>query len=100
MGGKEQQMISCEVIEKPGWWREISLGTIIFLSLGPALPLLWVAVTEASWPLTGGFTLAVWRSFVVATAVTLMSLLAGVPAGVLSALYDFPGRRILLALLA
>src|SRR5438132_978630 len=100
MGGKEQQMISCEVIEKPGWWREISLSAIIFLSLGPALPLLWVAVTEVSWPLSGGFGLAIWRSFVIATAVTLFSLLVGLPAGLLSALYDFPGRRILLALLA
>jgi iron(III) transport system permease protein len=100
VGSKEQQMISCEVLEKPGWWREISLSAIIFLSLGPALPLLWVAVTEVSSPLTGGFGLAIWRSFVVATAVTLISLLAGIPAGLLSGLYDFPGRRILLALLA
>ena len=92
MGGKEQPMISCEVLEKPGWWREISLVTIIVLSLGPALPLLWVALTETSSPLTGGFGLAVWRSFVVATAVTLISLLAGIPAGLLSGLYDFPGR--------
>src|SRR5215471_13586459 len=100
MGGKEQPMISCEVLEKPGWWREISLVTIIVLSLGPALPLLWVALTEASSPLAGGFGLAVWRSFVVATAVMLISLLAGIPAGLLSGLYDFPGRRLLLALLA
>jgi iron(III) transport system permease protein len=100
MGGKEQPMISCEVLEKPGWWREISLVIIIVLSLGPALPLLWVALTEASSPLTGGFGLAVWRSFIVATAVTLISLLAGIPAGLLSGLYDFPGRRLLLALLA
>src|SRR5215471_207042 len=100
MGGKEQPMISCEVLEKPGWWREISLVTIMVLSLGPMLPLLWVAVTEALSPFTDGFGLAVWRSSVVATAVTVISLFAGIPAGLLSGLYEFPGRRLLLALLA
>src|SRR5215468_6238093 len=93
-------MISCDVLEKSGWWREISLATIILLSIGPALPLIWVAISEASSPLTGAFGLAIWRSLVVATAVTVISLIAGLPVGLLSGLYRFPGRRILLALMA
>jgi iron(III) transport system permease protein len=41
-----------------------------------------------------------WHSLVVAAAVTLISLIAGLPAGVLSALYEFPGRQVLLAFMA
>ncbi|HZR76181.1 hypothetical protein [Bradyrhizobium sp.] len=100
MGGKEQPMISCEILEKPGWWRTVSLVAILFLSLAPTFLLLWAAVGEGSLPFTSGFAAAMWHSVVVAAAVTLMSLVAGLPAGLLSALYEFPGRQILLALMA
>jgi iron(III) transport system permease protein len=93
-------MISCEILEKPGRWRTVSLLTILFLSIGPALLLLSVAVSEGPLPITSAFAMAMWRSMVVAAAVMLVSLVAGLPAGLLSALYEFPGRQILLALMA
>jgi iron(III) transport system permease protein len=93
-------MIPCDVLEKPGGWRRVSLAIIIVVSFGPALPSLWIAVSEGSWLLGAGFGTAIWRSFVVAIAVALSALLVGIPAGLLSAFYDFPGRRLLLALLA
>lgn len=93
-------MISCDVLEKPGWWRGASLAIVLVVSFVPALPLLWVALSESTSLFSGGFGMAIWRSLVVATAVALTSLVVGIPAGLLSALYEFPGRRIFLALMA
>jgi iron(III) transport system permease protein len=104
VGSEKQSMISCEVLEKPGGWRGLLLAIIIIVSLGPALSLLWEAFIEDTATVEnvfgGGFGVALMRSFIVAAAVILASIVFGVPTGVLSALYDFPGRRVLLAMLA
>ena len=78
------------------------LATIFLLAFSPAFPLLWTILVEKSADglFGGGFGTAVFHSLIVAVAVTASSVIVGVPAGLLSALYEFPGRRILLALIA
>lgn len=95
-------MISCDTLEKPGKWRGVCLAVVFLLAFAPTLPLLWTALTEQSGDglFGSGFGTAVSHSLAVAAAVATSSVLLGVPAGLLSALYEFPGRRILLALVA
>ncbi|MBI2605091.1 MAG: hypothetical protein HYW49_03315 [Deltaproteobacteria bacterium] len=50
--------------------------------------------------LGSGFGVAILHSLSIAITVAALSIFLGVPAGLLAALYDFPGRRALLALLA
>jgi iron(III) transport system permease protein len=69
----------------------------------PAVPLLWHAtISLLSTTALGGiaFGAALQNSAVVALAVVVMSLTVGLPTGVFAALYTFPGRSVLLALVA
>lgn len=50
--------------------------------------------------MTAGFASLLTRSFAVALAVAALSVLVGLPAGIVAGLYHFPLRRTLLALLA
>jgi iron(III) transport system permease protein len=76
----------------------------LLLALAPVLTLVFAAGGSASGGagnlLAGGFGSALLRSLAVAGAVAAGSLLAGLPAGLLAALYDFPFRRALLLALA
>jgi len=76
--------------------------SIFLLAFSPAFPLLWTVLVELSADslFGSGFGTAVFHSLSVAIAVAVIAVLVGVPAGLLSALYEFPGRRILLALIA
>lgn len=97
-------MISSEVIEKPGWWRGLLLTSICVPAFFPALPLVWALFNETAIAAQGligdGFLKAILHSLGIAVSVALSAVLCGIPAGVLAALYDFPGRRVLLAFLA
>src|SRR5438309_485595 len=65
------------------------------------MDLLWDGLREAFGLLVGGdpeVRAIAWRSIEISAAATLLSLLAGVPAGVLLALSPFPGRRLVVAL--
>jgi iron(III) transport system permease protein len=95
-------MISCTVLESPGRWRSITAAIVLAAGFAPGLPLLWEALSEPSSQssLDGVFLAASLRSLTVAFAVAVASLCVGVPTGVLAGLYEFPGRRPLLALLA
>jgi len=65
------------------------------------MDLLWDGVREAFGLLVGGdpeVRAIAWRSIEISATATLLSLLAGVPAGVLLALSLFPGRRLVVAL--
>jgi len=96
-------MISSGMLEQPGRWRSLTLVVVVLVSVAPAVPLLVTVLDDQSYALQsvfdGGFALAMIRSLMVATAVMLVSLLLGVPSGLLAAFYDFPGRRGLLGLL-
>jgi ABC-type Fe3+ transport system permease subunit len=93
-------MISSGVIEKPGKWRGLLIMVICVIVFIPALPLLWTFITETA-P-TGqaiGIIKPLLQSFSVAIPAVLFSILLGIPAGIAAALYHFPGKRVLLALL-
>ena len=65
------------------------------------MDLLWDGLREAFGLLVSGdpeVRAIAWRSIEISATATLLSLLAGVPAGVLLALSPFPGRRLVVAL--
>src|SRR5215471_18380688 len=94
-------MISCDVLERPHASRGVIAIIILAAAFAPALPLFWEALSEgaSASALDASFWSASVRSFAVAIAVVAAALLLGVPTGVLAGLYEFRGRRLLLALL-
>lgn len=94
-------MISCLLLERPGKWRSIGVAALLLVAVLPAMPLLWrTLMSMNSAAAFGGaaFVSALQNSAVVALLVAVVSLVVGLPIGVLSALYEFPARNILLAL--
>lgn len=97
-------MISCAALEGPGKWRVVGLATGLLIALAPPLALLvtleGTAQASSSTVFTTGFAEALLRSLSVGAVVALLSVAVGLPTGVVAGLYDFPRRRLLLALLA
>ena len=92
-------MISCLWLERPGAWRLLGVAGVLVLAALPAVPLfLQVVVARGAPSLGNTFGTALWNSFVVAIVTGVIAFGLGLPAGVLSALYKFPGRAALLAL--
>src|SRR5436190_23953475 len=92
-------MISCTVLERPGHWRAAGVAALLVLPLLPAVPLLAPALgAEEAASVGRAFSRALANSAVVAVLVAVVSFSLGLPAGVLNALYDYPGRPLLLAL--
>lgn len=94
-------MISCAILERQGKWRFVVLAAGLFVAFAPLLPLLWTLrdTSNLSGVFDAGFRAALLRSLTVAVAVTIIAATIGIPTGILGALYDFPLRRLLLALL-
>jgi iron(III) transport system permease protein len=94
-------MTSCTVLERPGRWRGVAVAALLVLPLLPAVPLLASALGSGETAVVGRtFGRALTNSAVVAVLVAVISFGVGLPAGVLNALYDYRGRRVLLALAA
>jgi iron(III) transport system permease protein len=95
-------MISCGVLEKPHALRIAIVVAILAAAFSPALPLLWEALGAGTSQLAldASFWAASFRSLAVAITVASGALVLGIPTGVLAGLYEFPARRLLLALLA
>lgn len=94
-------MISCLVLERPGTWRTIGITALFCLALLPAMPLVWSALgslMSASAFAGSTFYNAIANSLLLALCVMVVSLVAGLPLGVLTALYEFPGRSVAFAL--
>ncbi|HEV8717171.1 MAG TPA: hypothetical protein VGX03_30670 [Candidatus Binatia bacterium] len=94
-------MTSCLLLEQPGKWRILGVTTLLLIAVLPATPLLWrstVSLNSATTFVGAAFGSALQNSAVVALLVAVVSLVVGLPIGVLSALYEFPARNILLAL--
>ena len=94
-------MISCLVLERPGTWRTIGVTTLLFIAILPATPLVWSAlVSSATASVFSGnvFQNAIENSVLLALCVATVSLAIGLPLGVLTALYEFPGRSVFFAL--
>jgi len=95
------------LLERPGRWSQGAAAVLLLLVALPAAPLLWSALSSLgelgssdSGVFVGrAFAVALLNSAVVALLVAALSLLLGLPAGVCLALYNFPGRRVLFALL-
>jgi ABC-type Fe3+ transport system permease subunit len=88
------------VLEWPGRWRLGSVAVLLALPFVPALPLIWFAVVSGDPFSCGGsaFAHALANSAIVALLVALGSFALGLPIGVLNAMYDYRGRRLLLPL--
>ncbi|HKA55941.1 MAG TPA: hypothetical protein VKJ47_20005 [Candidatus Binatia bacterium] len=96
-------MTSCLWLERPGRWRTLGVTTLLLVAVLPAVPLLWrsaVSPNSATAFVGATFGGALRNGAAVAVLVAVVSLLVGLPTGVLSALYEFPARNILLALTA
>lgn len=96
-------MTSCLVLEQRGKWRVWSLAAVFLVAVFPSLPLLWQSagsLLKEGFALDQAFAGALVNSFWVALAAMAVSLLVGLPAGVAAALYRFPAKKLLLALLA
>jgi len=92
-------MISCWWLERPGGWRALGVGAVLTLAALPAVPLfLEVVLAGGRLSLGSAFGTALGSSFLVAILTGLLAFGLGLPAGVLSALYEFPGRALLLPL--
>ena len=94
-------MISCLVLERPGTWRTIGVTALLSIAVLPAAPLVWSAlVSSAAAPVFVGnaFQNAIENSILLALCVAAVSLAIGLPLGVLTALYEFPGRSVFFAL--
>ena len=93
-------MTSVLALEQPGRWRLATITIALLLPLLPAIPLLAEALRSDVPALEASFWLSVQMSVVVATAAATIGWVVGLPLGVAAALYEFPGRKTFLALLA
>lgn len=83
-------------------WRWILVCGVLCLAVAPTLPLVVTTVTQDSTrPLwTGTFVESVWQTLWLGVGVAALALLLGLPAGLLAAIYRFPGRSWLVPLQA
>ena len=95
-------MASALFIERWAWWRPLGVSLILAFVSVPAVPLLWRAGAAASLAdaLTVAFRSSLANSAQVAVLAGTVALFAGLPLGVLSSLYTFRFRALLLALQA
>lgn len=94
-------MVNVIALERPGRWRTTGVTLLFLFAVLPILPLLWQVVISAGGtvePISAGFWHGLGNSLTVAFAASAIAFLLGLPAGALVAFYDFPGRKVLLAL--
>lgn len=92
-------MISSLTLERPGRWRVGGIGLLLGLIAAPDVLLLWQALGDGAASAVGrSFVQAIGRSACIAGGAGLVGLMCGLPLGVGAALYRFPGRALLLAL--
>ena len=95
------RLISPLLLERPGQWRLWGVIVLFAALLVPTIPLLWQsALSLESFTLGPSFWWGLQNSLLLASAVLLISLVVGLPLGVLTGLYAVPARRGLLALAA
>ncbi|MBI1852255.1 MAG: hypothetical protein HYR85_18085, partial [Planctomycetes bacterium] len=94
-------VVSSDVLERPGRLRAIGTLIPILLVALPSTTLMW-SVLQSSASKEGlvsvSYQAALLRSGALALLITVASVLVGLPCGVFSAVYEFRGRRALLAL--
>ena len=88
------------VLERPGTWRLATIVAIVALAVFPALVLVSASLpTWAFATVDRQFGLALTTGTIVAAVAGLVGLVVGLPAGVMLGLFEFPGRRLFLAVL-
>jgi len=95
-------MPSCLVLERPGRWRLAGLVCVALVLVGPAVPLLvgaTGAVGRADLVLSG-YLGHLGTSITVGLVAAVLGFAVGWPSGVVAGLYRFPGRVLLMAILA
>jgi len=97
MDRSKHSLISCASLEQPGRWRSIGVTLVLLTAALPAIPLLWHACSTP-WIVSGTFIDALINSVIAATSAAVLSFAFGLPLGIMAALYDFPGRKALLAI--
>lgn len=90
-------MITCAALERPGRWRWVAAGVLLAATAAPAAALLVQACAAGAAGAVGGFAAPLAAGAQVALGVGAVAFGLGLPAGVLAALYRFPGRGPLLA---
>jgi iron(III) transport system permease protein len=99
MGGEGSHAVSsCLVLERPGKWHWGLVALVLGLIFLPALPLVLELRGSLLPAGAGSYGRAVGRSLRVALGVSSLSLVLGLPLGVLIASYRFPGRSAFLGL--
>lgn len=91
--------VSPLILELPGRWRWPAIGGLFFVAMVPALPLLSASGSSAMLA-SSAFATALGHSLIVAVMAAILALLVGLPIGVALSVYDFPGRRWLIVVLA
>lgn len=83
-------------------WRWFLVCCVLCLAVVPALPLVVTAmVQDSSQPLwTRPFVASMWQTLWLGAGVSVLALVVGLPAGLLAAIYRFPGRSWLVPLQA
>lgn len=91
-------MNSCLWLERPAAWRPVALAVLFAAVTTPAWPLAWHVLAGGDIAALGTpFWTAMRNSLEMALYVAILALIIGLPTGLIAALYDFPGRRFLLA---
>jgi iron(III) transport system permease protein len=91
-------MSSCLWLERPALWRPIALAGLLTLISLPAWPLVWQTGLDGAAPNLGSaFWAGMRNSGEIAVYVAVLAMAVGLPAGLVVALYEFPGRRLFLA---
>lgn len=89
--------ISPLVLERPGRWRGVVSLLVLGCVLAPLVPLL---AKLGGGPVGSAYWSSLGRSVSTAAGVSVLSLILGLPLGVLAAIYVFPGRGPLLGVSA
>lgn len=96
-------MISSAILERPGKWRIVGIAAGLLVAVAPSItPLVTLSSVPRTSPLlvfTNGFASLLSHSLAVALAVAVLCVVVGLPIGVVAGLYQFPLRRLLLALI-
>ncbi len=96
---KDLLPVSCVGLERPGRWRAVGVAAVFAVAALPAVPLFWQSLAgPGAFFIGAAFRSAFWNSALVAFLVAVVSLVLGLPVGVLTALYEFPGRKAVLML--
>ncbi len=95
-------MPSCLVLERPGRWRYGGLLLVALVLVAPSLPLLVEAIGTAGRDdiVLAGFLSHLGTSVMAGLVAAVLGFAVGWPSGVVAGLYRFPGRALLMAILA